>query len=159
MNILLTCLLITTLAIFALIVYAFVKIGRVYRDFIAFVTPEADGKPSPLALTASGMSDMLARSLVASVKTTFMGIQSGANRAEAAEQAELAVDVASQSNPLIGAVVTQFPALKKALKKNPALLDLAIQQFMRSRGPGSMPAPAGSVGPGDNHRTQFNMKI
>jgi len=154
MNVLLTAILIANIALLCLIAYAFLKISRVYKTFIEFITPAREGEPSALALTASNMADMLARALIAQVKGYLLGLQSGQARGENAEAFNTAVDVAGQANPLIGAVVN-IPGVRKLLKKNPGLLDLAIQQFMKSRGPQSGP----SVAPGQNHQSQSTFKL
>lgn len=156
MNILLTVILVCNVALLAVIIYGFVKIARVYRTIIDFITPPAPGEPSALAQTASNISDMLARALLAQAKGYLMGLQSGSVRAENAEAVDTAISVAGASNPLIGAVAN-IPGVKKLLKKNPGLLDLAIQQFMRSRGPGSGPGPGPSNNGSNNHQTTFKI--
>jgi len=161
MNILLTALLVVNLALFVLICYVFVRVSRTIKDkyqtFIDFITPPGKDEPSALALTVSNMSDVLARSLIAQVKGYLMGLQSGAVRGENAEALETAIDVAGTANPLIGAVAN-IPGVKKLLRKNPGLLDLAIQQFMKSRGPGSGPGPGPSNGHTNNHiQTTFKL--
>jgi len=158
MNVLLTAILLTNLVLIGIVLYAFLRISRVYKTFIDFITPAREGEPSALALTASNMADMLARSLIAQVKAYLMGLQSGTVRADNAEAFNTAVEVAGSANPLIGAVVN-IPGVKKLLKKNPGLLDLAIQQFMKSRGPGSVPSGP-SAQPGQNHaQNQTSFKI
>jgi len=161
MNILLTALLVVNLALFVLICYVFVRVSRTIKDryqtFIEFITPPGKDEPSALALTVSNMSDVLARSLIAQVKGYLMGLQSGQVRGENAEALETAIDVAGTANPLIGAVAN-IPGVKKLLRKNPGLLDLAIQQFMKSRGPGSGPGPVPSNGHTNNHiQTTFKL--
>jgi len=157
MNILLTAILLCNVALLAVIAYAFIKISRVYRTIIEFITPPAPGEPSALAQTASNISDMVARALIAQVKGYLMGLQSGTVRAENAEALDTALSVAGQANPLIGAVAN-IPGVKKLLRKNPGLLDLAIQQFLKSRGPSSVPGPGPGPGPGSNHH-QTTFKI
>lgn len=146
MNILLTAILIANVALLGLILFAFTRVARVYRTFIDYITPPGKDEPSALALTASNLSDLLARSLVAQVKAYLMGLQSGAVRADNKEALDTALEVAGTANPLIGAVAN-IPGVKKLLRKNPGLLDLAIQQFLKNRGPGSVP-----VGSPPDHR-------
>jgi hypothetical protein len=154
MSILLSSILAVNVALLAIILIVFRKMTGIYREFIDFISPNGD-KPSALAETASSISEMLARSLVAQAKSTFMGIQSGQVRGDNAVQAELALDVVSQSNPAIGAILSSFPALKKTLKKNPALLDLAISRFTQSKAAVSPSTPvASSNGKG---KVRFNL--
>lgn len=126
MNILLTSILIVCgaiLGILSLFAWQIIKLQRVFRDF---VTPIDEKTPSPLAQTTDIMAAMIARAIVAQAKTTFMGIQSGQSRAETA----VAENVLEGSNPAIGALLSSFPALKKTLKRNPALLDMALSRLM-----------------------------
>lgn len=88
-----------------------------------------EGKPSEFALITDAVADQIARAIVAQAKATFMGIQSGQVRAEKALEGDIAMDQASQI-PLLQGVLGAFPAVKKALRRNPALLDFAIQKIM-----------------------------
>lgn len=154
MNILLAAILITNLTILAGLAVAFVKISGIYRQFMEFITPQAENQPSALADTISKVSDMVARSLVAQVKSTFMGIQSGDVRGSKAIDADMAIDAVSQVNPAIGAVLSQFPALKKTLRRNPALLDLALNKLTQKTNTTAVIAqPSGSNG---HDKVRFN---
>lgn len=120
-NILLTLLLVINFAVLASILYGFVEVSRVYRQIRGFITPEAEGKPSALAQTTQVITDMMGRSIVATIKATFMGKQSGDVRAENAVNADIAMDTTA-----IGAILGSFPTLRKSIKRNPALLDVAM---------------------------------
>lgn len=89
-----------------------------------FISPTAPNQPSPMAITAEALSAMVARAITAQLKTTLMGMESGASRGEKAVQGDLALDIAGQT-PL-GAVLGAFPRLSKTLRKNPGLLDFAL---------------------------------
>lgn len=128
-NILLACMLASILVAFVATVLIFIKVRRAYRQFISFITPEADGKPSPAATVAQNVSDMAARSIVAQVKGFLMGLQSGQSRGQTAVTGDIVEGAAGQQLPMIGAVLDSFPALKRTLRRNPALLDLALSKL------------------------------
>lgn len=126
MNILLTSILIVCgaiLGILSLFAWRLMRLQNVFRDF---VTPVDEKTPSALAKTTDIMACMIARAIVAQAKTTLMGMQSGQVRAETA----IAENVLEGSNPAIGALLSSFPALKKTLRRNPALLDMALSRLM-----------------------------
>ncbi len=99
-----------------------------------------DGKnPSPFAGVVEVISEQFAGKMVASLKSTFMGVQSGDNRGEKGLIADIAQDVAFKENPLLASVLTSFPAVAKRLRKNPELLPLAqglLARFGGSKAPG-----------------------
>lgn len=151
MNILLTLILIVNVGFLALILYAGYKIVRVYREFKQFVSAPDDKTPSPLANVVSTASDMIARSFVAQLKATFMGKQSGENRANAGVEADIAMDTISQINPVIGTVLNSFPALRKTLRRNPGLIDLAISKLAGTQGAKQAILP----GSQENHQVEI----
>jgi len=136
MNIILIAILTVNLALFVLFAVVFIKIARVYRELQGFIKPGKDNEgkdtPSPLAMVVSTTADMIARSLVAQIKSTFMGKQSGEVRGEQAVVGDIAFDAIGQVNPVVGAVLNSFPSLKKTLKRNPALLDFALSKLAGS---------------------------
>jgi hypothetical protein len=148
-NILLSLLLTTTSLILLLVLVAFSAIRRIFAQGKAFITPESEGKPSALANVTQVAADMLGRGVTAQLKATFMGKQSVDVRNGQRIASDIAVDGLSMSNPLIGAVLQQFPTLTKRLAKNPALLDMALQALA---GGVKAPGPAPS-----NGETKFNL--
>lgn len=102
---------------------------RLAAEAVAFVSPAGPDLPSPLAQAVAAGSDMVARSIVAQAKGTFMGLESGASRQAAAVDGAIAEDLARQAHPVIGGLLDNFPQLKRTLRKNPALFDMAIQQL------------------------------
>jgi hypothetical protein len=143
MNILLACILLTNLIFLVSFCLIFLKIRSVYRGIVEFITPPAENQPSKLATVCETLSEMIGRSLVASLKTFLMGKKSGEVRAENAEKGQ-EID----SSP-VGAIVGMLPkSVRASLIKNPALLDYAIN-FMSKRGTGNQP------GSGGNH-TELN---
>jgi hypothetical protein len=147
-NILLTVL-ILMFATFGVLAWLF--ISKLKATITNFVLPVSPGQPSPLANSVDAISVMIARAITAQVKTTLMGMQSGATRAETAIKGDMVQDLANAS-PL-GGLLGSFPALGKTLKRNPGLLDLALN-FMMSRQPGKSGVAAGSNG---NGQVKFNL--
>lgn len=132
MNILLALILTSLVALICLVVYGYKRVTGVYNDIRAFITPESEGKLSPLAQTTQAVSEVLARTMVAQFKTTFMGLQSAQVRGQKAIEGDIVEDMATQSNPLLGALMSQFPTLRKTLRRNPGLVDQALA-FMASK--------------------------
>lgn len=142
MNILLTAILVVLLVSFGFTAF---YVRRAYLAVLGFLTPQDDGKPSPLATVTDVACSMLARAVVMQAKATFMGIQSGAARAEKAIQADITEDVITQTNPMLGAALESFPALRKTLRRNPGLVDVAMQYLASRQGV-----------PGGNHSKEIS---
>jgi len=102
-------------------------LNGVIRDFI---TPIGSDQPSPLASTVDVGCDMVARAVMARAKTTFMGQMSGEVRQEQAINGAIAEDAARLAHPLAGTILDNFPTVRKALRKNPQLLDFALSKLM-----------------------------
>ena len=109
------------------------KVAAMMSQLNSFVSPVSEGQPSPLAATAETVADMLARAIMARAKMTFAGLSSGAVRGEKAVEGDIAEDVARQ-NPIIDGLLDSFPTLRKTLRKNPALLDMAVSKLMEMNG-------------------------
>lgn len=153
--ILLACLLVNS-AVLTIILLVVMRVNRIFKDFKAFITPVDDKTPSPLANFTQVIADMAGRSIVATIKSTFMGKQSGESRASTAIQGNLAIDSLA-GNP-IGAILTSFPSLAKSLKRNPQLLDLALQYMGKHNLPGGSGA-GGAGNNGNNGDLQSNFKL
>jgi len=136
-------------AFFAVLLY----VRREYRDLrsqiVDFLTPVDEGQPSPLANVAQVTADMLGRSVAAQVKGTLMGFASGAKRGETALSAEV-VEGAAEGTP--AGSILQLLGGKRTLKRNPALIDLAMQYFASKAGAGP-----GSSGSGNGHSPKFKL--
>src|SRR3990172_2756286 len=84
------------------------RLWRLGKNFlVTFVTPVAEGQPSPFAAAVDATSTIVARSVVAQAKTTLMGMSSGVARAEKGLQGDVAVDVLYQSS--WGGLLLLFP--------------------------------------------------
>lgn len=151
-NVLLTVILLSNLALLALLTFVFIRISREYQQtkelLASFFQPDKEGEATPFAQLVASSGDILASSLVARLKASFMGDKSGAVRGEAAVEGELALDMASAGNPIVGALIQQFPGLRKLAKKNPQLVDAVVNKFINQKFGGNLPAQ-----PGSNHNS------
>lgn len=133
LNTVLTALLLIFTAVNATILGIFaLKFYKIYRDFVAFVTPEAEDKASQFAEFVKSVSVMAGRAIAIEVKTTLMGKASAQSRAETAIESAVVQDAVTQANPLAGGLMSMFPTLGKKVSRNPALLQLAMQMLARS---------------------------
>lgn len=140
MNILLTLILLTNLTILASLAYAFLKIRGVYNEFRDFITPSSESTPSKLAQVCEAFSEMLGRSLVASLKAFLMGSKSGEVR-----QANAEVGAGIDASPL-GTIVGMLPkSVRSSLIKNPQLLDYALNFMNRQKQTLSIPGNNGQL--------------
>jgi len=155
MNIILILILASILALSVIFFLIFRKIRDVQNVFTQFITPADEKTPSALAKTAEIFSDMMARSVMAQAKSFLMGLQSGQKRAEAAIQGDIAQDLAGQGGNPLGAVLSSFPAVKKTLRRNPQLMDLALSYLANKVGTSG----SGGPGPGNNHNDQVKFKL
>jgi len=113
------------------------KVRAMNDQVVSFVSPVSDEVGSPLSTLVETTSDMFARAIMARAKMTFAGLTSGVVRGEAAVTADISEDVA-RMNPVVDGILNSFPALKKTLRKNPALFDFAIGKLVeRFAGPGA----------------------
>jgi len=109
-----------------------------------FERDDVTGK-TPAETVVERAADTAAVAMMAHLKTTVGGIQSGQVRGEKAVEAALAMDGLNLANPLLGGILSSMPALQKLIKKNPALLDFAVGKLAGRLGDGG---PAG----GNNHQ-------
>ena len=135
MNILLFCILLTNVILLASLALAFLNIRSVFREFKDFITPTGENKPSKLAMTCEALSEMIGRSLVASLKGFLMGAKSAEVR-----QGNAVVGAGIDASP-IGGIVAMLPkSVRASLIKNPQLIDMALN-FMQKRGNSSSSPP------------------
>lgn len=132
---------------------AYLIYRRFTRTIAQFLTPEAEGKPSPLALAVDAAAVMVGRSVAAQVKTLLMGIQSGDVRAEKAVQGALAMDAAEGAG--LGGLLSASPNLRRTLRRNPSLIDIAlplVSNLFGKRGSGVASSDNGASGPSPRFR-------
>jgi hypothetical protein len=122
------------------------RVRNIWGEIIGFVSPPAEGQPSPLAVTGKAIADQIGASIVNHLKAYLANKESLAVRQANAVEGDLALDIASQ-NQLLNVALASFPNLRKTLRKNPALLGLALE---RLGGSSSLVASAPGV-PGNGH--------
>lgn len=121
-----------------------------------FEAPDSE-TPSQFALVTEAISERFAQKLVASLKSSFMGMQSVDAKNMARLEGDVMQDVAGQQNPMLGAILSSFPAVSKRLAKNPALYPL-VQAAMAKLATGAGGATGKSVGNGGGDYTnQLNL--
>ena len=145
MNVVLTLLLFTNVLICAILFGFVLKLHSLLRQFQRFITPVDEKTGSPAYQLFGAMSDAFSRSLLAQFRASFMGKQSGAVRGETAVDADIAEDALSMASPAVSAILSAFPALRRSLRRNPALLDLALSKIA-SRNAGVPATPGDGVG-------------
>ena len=95
----------------------------------AYFESQEPGEKSQFAAFIDILSETFAQKMVMTLKTTFMGMQSVDRRNEQRLETDLVKDMASQENPLIGALLNQFPAVARRIAKNPELMGLAMNML------------------------------
>lgn len=106
-----------------------------------FEAPDAE-TPSEFANLTELLSERFSQKLVNTAKGTFMGMQSVDAKNMNRVEGDVLTDMATQKNPLLGVIMTQYPTLARRLAKNPGLLPL-VQNFMPKPGTGGS-SPGGT---------------
>jgi hypothetical protein len=114
----------------------------------AYFEPQGD-KPSEFTGTIDQLSARFAQAVVRAVKAHLANSASIDSRQASAIEGDLITDIASGSSPIAGALLDQFPALKKRLAKNPALAQMALN--MLSKVGTGQPAPAKASPPSNGN--------
>lgn len=139
-----------------LVLLAFLRVKKVYNDtkanFLSFIQPREEGKPSPLAETVQLAADEFSRSMIAKAKAVFMNQASIASRQGKIIEGEIAQEAMSGS--AIGSLLSQVPMVQKSLKKNP-LFGLALARLFGGGGD----APSASSQPGNGHNSQVKFNL
>lgn len=123
--------LVQTVLFVALVAYMWVQARRIKRLVTDFMVPQEEGKPSALAMTWEAACDMLARAVMARATTAVMTASSAVSRAARAVEGDIMEDMAREQSPVAGFVLDRFPTLSKTLKRNPALMDLAMSTLQK----------------------------
>jgi len=133
------------------------EVKGIYDDIRRFVEPTGDGEPSPLAGLTDSVLDLAAGKLTARVKTTFMGMQSGAARAEKAVDGAIAIDSVGVENPAMGALLSAFPHLQKVIRRNPALAGFAMDKLGQMAAGRNGGKPGGSQGVSEPYQSNLGL--
>lgn len=106
-----------------------------YRNAInilnSFFIPENEGSETPFAITIKSIAEIFSAEIAQKMRYTFMGMESGAKRQEAAVTQAIVEDSINQESPLIGQLLGNFPTLKKKVLKNPALLGAGLEMLSK----------------------------
>lgn len=129
MNILIALNVLLILLVAGLFLSAVVIFRRVSATVSAFLQPTGENQPSPLATSVDAFSVIFARSITTSLRAMLMGMQSGVVRSEKAVEGDIAEGVAENGSPILAAAMQAFPALRKTIRRNPGLVDLALSRL------------------------------
>lgn len=129
-----------------IVVAFFIKAARLYQDIQYLFTPKGDGLPSPAYEMVTALAEAGAQALFRQVKTSFGGLKSGEVRAGKAIDADMAEAVLEATNPALATMINAIPGLKKTLRRNPGLIDLAMEKLGGRFGPqAAAPIPANNA--------------
>jgi hypothetical protein len=115
------------------LVLLLVLLRRIRQEKAAFMAGlslyfEKQGeKPSEFSNIVSMMADEFGVKVAASLKSTFMGVQSGDAKATQQVEAAMVEDGIAGQNPILGMILQSYPALAKKIMKNPALASKAME--------------------------------
>lgn len=144
--------------ILAIYVYSLVRTYLIYRrakrileDFLT--TPDAN-TPSQFAQLVDTISRAAGHAIALEVKTTLMGKASAESRQLTAMQGDVVTDAAANT-PALNALLAASPSLGKRLRRNPGLIDLAMQFLPGLLGKAG--TSSGTVGRSDNHEVKFHL--
>lgn len=152
-NILLFVLIGLVALLVALLLYVLIRVyieyAKINEVVKTFITPPEEGKPSALAMTSQAFAEIIARSMMAQAKGFLMGLQSGETRGKQAIAGDVVQDSLGAS-PL-AAILGSFPSLKKSLRRNPQLLDLAMGMLTKGN--------SGGGGSSNNGHSDFQSRL
>jgi len=109
-----------------------------------YFEPPDEETPSQFALLTDTLSQQLASKLIVTLKSSFMGMQSVDAKNQARLQGDLVQDLATQKNPMLGALLESFPAIQRRLAKNPSLTPVVEQMIARIGQAGKEKQPKGN---------------
>lgn len=127
----------------------FIKFRRIYDDIQYLFTPKGEGLPSPAAEVVNQIAESAGQALFRQVKTSFGANKSAEVRAGKAIDADIAEGMLQATNPGLATILDSIPGLKKTLRRNPALIDLAMEKLAGKFGGGA--APQGDAVPSRNN--------
>lgn len=119
------------------------------RDYFS---PQDENTLSQFAQLTDVLGKQLAGNVTQSLKSSFMGMQSVDSKNLARLEQDVAQDELTAVNPLLSAILSQYPSVARRLAKNPHLIGL-FANMLRTKG-------AQDVGKG-NGSTQgsFELKV
>lgn len=127
-NVILTgILLILSVQTFLFIVFL-CKTAAIFREFLLFITPAGENKPSP----ASEVWTAMAETLIVKAKMTLLGLMSVQSKAEKRVEGDLVEAAVAAKSPVAGMILEALPGLKKLVRRNPALIDAIVNKLAGS---------------------------
>lgn len=145
--------------ILAIYVYSLVRTWLLYRRvkrmIESFLVSSDANTPSQFATLIDTIARSAGHAIALEVKTTLMGKASAESRQLAAMQADISGDAAT-SVPGLGALLAASPSLGKRLRRNPGLMDLAMQYLPHLLGRSAGPGAGGSTN-SNNHEVKFRL--
>ncbi len=129
---------------------------RVAQQLTSFVSPVAEGQPSPLAQLTQLMGQTMGQAMALQLKTMLMGTSSSIAKAETALAQDAMLDQVEAKNPLLALLLQSFPRVAKRLSRSPAAATALSQLDFGSifKGEGQRSESAGPGG--GNHRGSWD---
>jgi len=123
---------------------------RLFTRFLrAYLEPQ-HGQPSQLALLFEFLIDRFLEKLNHSMKSSLGGLNSVEARNEKRIDVDIVKDLAADTSPVLGALISAFPSLAKRVANNPSLIPLALKAL--EKWGGAATAARRSSSPGGNGR-------
>jgi len=143
----------------ALMIAIFLVRRSIINTTRAYFEPKTPGTPSEFGQALDNISQMFAARIMASLKATFMGVNSGLARGEKALEEAAQTDLASQASPLAG-MAMRMPTVARLIRRNPGLLDLAmpfLSKMAAGSATGSSPGAVAPSAPGNGSINTFEL--
>jgi len=115
----------------------FIVYRRLSKVFYQFIVPPEPGEPSAIASMAQSFAKVIAHETGSSITGSLMGYASGQSKQAQMIGSAIQEDAINQANPMMGAALSQFPALGKLLRKNPQLASMAAAMLAGHARPGN----------------------
>lgn len=109
---------------------------------------------SEFGLLVNSVSDTFAQRLLASLKGSELGLRSVEAKNLSRLEGDITQDETTAANPLLGALLSNYPSVAKRLAKNPQLLPLIQGVLAKS----SLKGPAGQGGR-DGRSSTFEQEL
>jgi len=126
------------------------------RNYHEFTTPESAGEKSGLDIFVDKLSYAIGHSAFTQVRSMMASSESASVRGQKAVDSAVSEDLLSAANPLLAGLLDTMPALRKVVRRNPALADYALDRIMRASQAAQTTQP---VSHGDNGNYQTTLTI
>lgn len=137
--------LIAALVVLVLLVRAYNHEKRALLETLRlYFEPPDEETPSQFAQLTDAVGQQFSSKLITTLKASFMGMQSVDAKNQARLQGDLVQDLATQKNPMLGALLESFPAIQRRLAKNPSLTPVVEQMIAKMTQAGKDKQPKGN---------------